>query len=415
MSLSRPRWTDRRVPLAVLRAVAAVVAQGGVTVAARSLHLSASTVTRAVQSAERQLGVALFARGARGMVANDAGELLGRRVARALEVLRQAAEGLRQRGAPATVQALPRHATEAMLEALVARARNPTEQLAADSMGISQSALHQALRRLEHLARLPLLERTRQGARLTEAGRWMLRQSQLALAELRVAHEDLARWQGQGTGHVTVGALPMASDVLVPQAAARALREHPELALDIKDGTYESLVQMLRAAEADFLIGPLRGPDVAPDLQEEVLYVDRFVAVVRMGHPLLKRRRPATLAEMSRYPWVGPLSGTPAFRVFHRLFEAAGLEQPTVSLRAHSVAVVRSVLQAGDHVALMSPLQAFADVQAGTLALASGPIPGSERAIGITQRRDAWPSDASARVLEVVRSNTATLVRKIAQ
>jgi LysR family transcriptional regulator of gallate degradation len=74
-----------------------------------------------------------------------------------------------------------------------------------------------------------------------------------------------------------------------------------------------------------------------------------------------------------------------------------------VALRAHSTAVVRSVLLAGDHVALVSPLQVQADVRAGLLVHASAPLAGSERAIGITQRRGALASSACAHVLSVLR------------
>jgi LysR family transcriptional regulator of gallate degradation len=195
----------------------------------------------------------------------------------------------------------------------------------------------------------------------------------------------------------------MATDVLVPQAAARVLVTHPALHIDVKDGTYESLTRLLRNADVDFMVGPLRGDALAGDLEEEVLYVDRFVAVVRQGHPLLSGGRRASLRRLAPYPWIGPLAGTPAHGVFERLFAQAGLPLPAVALRAHSTAVLRSVLLAGDHVALVSPLQVQADVQAGLLVHASAPLAGSERAIGITQRRGALASSACAHVLAVLR------------
>src|SRR5690606_2656670 len=138
--------------------------------------------------------------------------------------------------------------------------------------------------------------------------------------------------------------------------------------LTVKDGTYESLCLMLRSAEVDFIVGPLRRQAVATDLAEETLFVDRFVAVARQGHPLLRPDGKATLRQMARYPWIAPLPGTPAQAVFDRLFDRAGLPPPQVTLRAHSAAVVRSVLLSGDHLALLSPLQVHAEVQAGLLA-----------------------------------------------
>jgi LysR family transcriptional regulator, regulator for genes of the gallate degradation pathway len=399
--------TPAQVPLRALRAVAAVADTGSVASAAQRLHQSSAAVTRALQGAERLLGVALFERAPRGMVATAAGRVLGLRTTRALQALQLAAQGLRARGAPAAVDALPRLASDALLHALVARAEHGTEAAAAAALGLSQPALHQALQKLEHAAKTRLVERTRLGARLNESGEWLLQQVKVALAEVRVGHEELARWRGQGESQVAIGSLPMASDVLVPQAVAQTLSARPELRLTVNEGPYDSLLRLLRAADVDFMVGPLRGPALAGDLVEETLYVDRFVAVVRRGHPLLRGGRRASLRRLAPYPWIGPLPDTPAHAVFERLFAQAGLARPVLALRAHSTTVVRSVLLAGDHVALMSPLQAHAEVQAGLLAWASKPIAGSERAIGITQRRDALASSACTDVLAALRHVTA--------
>lgn len=332
---------DAAVPLRSLRAVAAVASAGSVSRAAQALHQSSAAVTRAVQGAEQALGVMLFERGARGMVPTAPGEALALRVSRAFEALQAGANGLRARGAPPAVASLPRLVSDALLQALVARGTHPSEAAAAAAVGLSQPALHQALRRLEHAAKTTLYERSRLGARLNESGEFL----------------------------VTIGSLPMATDVLVPQAAARVLVTHPALHIDVKDGTYESLTRLLRNADVDFVVGPLRGDALAGDLEEEVLYVDRFVAAVRQGHPLLRGGRRASLRRLAPYPWIGPLAGTPAHGVFERLFAQAGLPLPAVALRAHSTAVVRSVLLAGDHVALVG-LRPVEELRAGGLRCA---------------------------------------------
>lgn len=391
------------VPMRALRAVAAVVERGGISRAAPVLHQSPAALTRGIQDAERMLGLALFERGPRGMAATPAGEALAMRVERALAALATAAQGLRAHGAPAAVAALPRLVGESQLQALLARAAHPTEAAAAASLGISQPALNQALRRLEHAARVPLYERVRTGARLNEAGEWLLRHAKVALAELRIGHEEVARWHGRADAHVAVGALPMACDVLVPRAVARALSVRPDLRATVTDGTYESLTRALREADIDFMVGPLRGDAAAADLSEQVLFVDRFVAVVRQGHPLLRTGRRASLPQLARFPWIGPLPDTPAQVVFERLRARLGARVPAVTLNAHNSSVIRSMLFASDHVAFLSPVQVQGEVASGRLAHASAPLAGTERAIGITQRRDTVASSAAQAVLDALR------------
>ncbi len=377
-------------PLRAWRAVAAVAEFGSAAGAAAALHLSASAVTRAVQQAEAAAGLPLFERGARGMVCTRAGDIAAARVKRALAELRLG---------PAP--ALAPRATDAMLAAFVAVAGQGSEAAAAAQLGLTQPAVHGALRQLEHAAKLRLLERSRRGTRLTEAGEALRPRVHRALAELRVAGDELAALRGESAGRVALGALPMAADVLVPQALARLYAALPSLQVTVVDGTYEALLAQLRHGEVDVVVGPLRGNAAASDVAEERLFVDRLLPVARAGHPLLARRR-LRLADLARQRWIGPLPGTPARAAFERAF--AGGTPPPVVLQANAPAVVRSMLLAGDHLALVSPLQIQAELRSGLLAVLPLALKGTEREIGLTLRRDGAPSTACTALLDALRA-----------
>ena len=203
--------TSVSVPLRALRAVAAVSAEGSVARAAEALHQSSAAVTRAVQAAEQALGVALFERGARGMVPTAAGE--GSRCAHQAHCRHwKLGPGFAHTRRALSVPRAKRLREPACCS-MIARGMHPTEAAAARAVGLSQPALNQALRRLEHAAKTNLYERTRLGTRLNESGEWLLQQVKVALAEIRVGHEELARWRGQVALHVAIGSLPMARRV----------------------------------------------------------------------------------------------------------------------------------------------------------------------------------------------------------
>lgn len=381
-------------PLRLLRVAEAVARGGSAAAAAGELHLSPSAVSRAVAQAEAHLGLALFERGARGMAVTPAGEALLRRAGRALAQLALA-------GGPL----LAGRATDAMLAALAAVAEQRSETAAARTLGLSQAAVHQSLRQLEHAARQPLLQRSRRGSRLTEAGERMLLRARLALAELRTGHDELAALAGRSAGRVAVGALPMACDVLVPQALSRLAQAQPGVQLSVVDGTYEALVHRLRHGDVDLVVGPLRGVHAPADVAEETLFVDRLLPVVRPDHPLARgRRRARTLAELMALPWIGPLPGTPARAAFERVFAAAGLALPPLVLQTHSTPVLRALLQAGDAVALLSPWQVHGELSAGRLLALPVPLQGTERAIGLMQRRDGLASATLQQLLGALRA-----------
>lgn len=382
-------------PLRLLRVVATVAEHGSASGAALALHQSASAVTRAVQQAEALLGLALFERGARGMVATPAGAVLVERVRRALGELRRW-----QR--PAFAQ----RATEGMLDTLSALAETRSEGAAAERLGVTQPAVHAALRRLEHAAGARLFQRSRRGTRLTDAGETMLRCARLAAAELRSAHDELSPFRGLSLGRVTVGALPISSDTLVPQALSRLYAAEPGVLVTVLDGTYEALTHALRHGDIDIVVGPLRGARCCADVAEEVLFVDSLLPVVRSGHPLA-RRRPKTLRALRAWPWIGPLPGSPAHAAFERAFEAEGVPTPPIALQAFSAPIIRSVLMSSDHIAMVSPMQIGAELAAGTLTLLPVPVRGTERAIGIAQRRGGVASPACRALLRELRAVAA--------
>ncbi len=70
----------RRADWSNLRVFYAVAEAGGINAAARALRLNPSTVTRAIEELERQLGVTLFNRGPRGATLTQAGEAAFQRV-----------------------------------------------------------------------------------------------------------------------------------------------------------------------------------------------------------------------------------------------------------------------------------------------------------------------------------------------
>ena len=386
-------------PLRLLRAAEAVARLGSAAQAATELHLSSSAVSRAVQQAEALLGLPLFERGARGMACTPAGQTLMLRVRRARSELDRAAG-----------PTLAARATDALLHTLVAIADTRSESAAGQRLGVTQSAVHQNLRALEHAARAKLFQRSQRGTRLTELGERVLLRAKLALAELRTGHDELAVFQGLGgvaTGRVAVGALPMAADVLVPQALSRLFALQRGVRATVADGTYEALLHQLRHGDLDLVVGPLRGAQAAADILEELLFVDHLVPVVRSGHPLLAGGRPRQLRTLLPWPWIGPLPGTPARAAFERAFENSGLAVPPVDLQVNSPAVVRSVLMAGDSVALLSALQIRGEVSSGLLTLLPVPLQGTERPIGLMLRRDGLASPALQAMLAELRTVAA--------
>ena len=119
----------------------------------------------------------------------------------------------------------------AALRAFHAAARHGRFRAAADSLGVTESAISHQVRRLEDFLRTALFDRSGPGVRLTAAGRRYLEQIDPAIRQIQAATETLLRPGGREVVRLT---LPpsLAATWLIPQLGAFE-REHPGVELQL--------------------------------------------------------------------------------------------------------------------------------------------------------------------------------------
>ncbi|MGY2737200.1 LysR family transcriptional regulator [Sphingomonas sp. UYP23] len=121
----------------------------------------------------------------------------------------------------------------ASLRAFVVVADALSFSRAAKTLGVSSSALSQAIRGLEERTGARLLNRTTRSVSLTDAGAALLAGVGPAFGEIGVAL-DRARSAGeQPTGRVRVHAFRIAAELFIHPLLARFQREHPGIILDL--------------------------------------------------------------------------------------------------------------------------------------------------------------------------------------
>lgn len=386
--------------LRALRAVLAVADAGSTAAAGAHLHLSQPAVARAVQRVESHLGLPLFERVARGMRANAAGQALAARVRQALAEL--AGEG---DGPPASPR-LASLGTPAQFGVLLALADAASGRRVAQQLGVSQPAVQQAVRQIEHAWGAALFERTRTGLVPNAAGRLALARAKRALAELRGAEEDLQALAGAVRGRVVVGTLPYWGGSFLPRALGRLAERHPGISITVVDGTYDSLLAQLRQADIDLLVGALREvPPPGPLLQSPLLD-DPLAAVVRAGHPLVGRA-PTRLRQLRGAQWILAMPGAPARRMLEQAFAHEGLPPPQGGVQVNSPALLQSMLLEGDGVALMSPRQLEREIAAGLLHVLPVRVPQSRRSIGLVMRSAFEPPAPLRELIDSLREASA--------
>ncbi|MBW8796649.1 MAG: LysR family transcriptional regulator [Streptomyces sp.] len=171
-------------------------------------------------------------------------------------------------------------------------AEQGTFTAAAAALGYTQSAVSRQIAAIERAAGAELLERRRDGVRLTAAGRVVMRRATTVLDEIEATARELSGLPGEA-GTVRLGWYPTAGAVLVPHALTALRRTDPGLRVVGREGTTPALVRALRAGSIDLALlasaPPFRAPDAeSPPLVLQTLTERALCLALPAGHPLAR-------------------------------------------------------------------------------------------------------------------------------
>ncbi|WP_405915457.1 LysR family transcriptional regulator [Streptomyces sp. NBC_00728] len=169
-------------------------------------------------------------------------------------------------------------------------AERGTLTAAAGALGYTQSAVSRQIASLERAARAPLLERRRDGVRLTAAGHVVLRRAVTVLDQIDATARELAGLPAEA-GTVRLGWFASAGAVLLPRAVAALRRSHPAITVSTREGSTPALVRALRAGTLDLALlasaPPFRPFDgESPPLAVRTLAERSLRLAVPAVHPL---------------------------------------------------------------------------------------------------------------------------------
>jgi len=398
------------INLRYLRSFSAVAAAGSVSAAAEALYRVPSGVTRSISELENGLGRPLFERRARGMALNSYGELVllrARRIEREFEDARTQLVGRGGIGSSADAHSLFGSILNGRRLAVVASlAEKRNMPSVAREFGITQPGISAALKDLEDVLGVALFDRTARGLAPTQAGEIVAFHFKRVLAELRHIGPDIAASEGTLQGSVNVGALPLGRTRILPLAIASLLARHPLLHVTTVESPYDALAASLRSGDIDFILGALRHPDEAKDLQQQALFEDRISVIARAGHPLALQPR-IDFEALRRAMWALSRHGSPSRELVERFFSEANQALPEPAVETGDLAVLRGLLLESDMLTAISAHQLHYEIRDGSLVVLDFPLEQTKREIGLTQRPGAFPSPGARALMEEIRSVVA--------
>ncbi len=222
---------------------------------------------------------------------------------------------------------------------------------AAKRLGMSQPPLSQQIKILEQSLGVKLLERSRQGVRLTKQGSEILGPVQRFMEHaqrLQLAVID-AR-QGRNTS-VTIGAVNAALFDIMPRLTRIAKQRYPHLSLSLSEMDSGSALAAVQNGEIDIALA--RFDQQISSLEIRPIVKDHLVIVLPIDHPLTKRDQIALVDLAGENLVLSPRRVSPSF--FDQIVSAcrqAGFS-PRVVYEVRSVVSQIAFVGCGDAIGMV--------------------------------------------------------------
>ncbi len=222
-------------------------------------------------------------------------------------------------------------------------------------LGLSQSATSHALARLRQLVGDPLVLRTPRGVEPTARGDAIASPLAAALEALERALLAPPTFDPSTARRAfRVGASDYAEFLLLPPLLARIAEEAP--GVDLWGHSHgDEVHDRLRSGELDLALGVAR-KEQSPGIQSAPLLEERFVCVVREGHPLLRGALTVARFVAARHAFIAP-RGRPGGAVDDALAalghkRRVALAVPHFLVAPHVIARTDLVLTVAERIAL---------------------------------------------------------------
>src|ERR1043165_1683207 len=242
------------------------------------------------------------------------------------------------------------------LHILFAVAQHGSMGKAGQHLGMTQSAVSQAIAALEHAIEAPLLDRTARGVELTAYGSALMQRAQAAFDELRSGIKDIESLADPAIGEVRIACTESIAAGILPSAIERFAARHPRVQLHVFQTTTHIMgFAALHERKAEVCLTLLPKPfqaDLSEQLHAGVLFRDRICLAVARGHPWA-RRREISLTDLAGVPLISPSPDTPGGSAVIDAFRAAGISMPPVAITTFSVHLRNILSMRGRFIAVL--------------------------------------------------------------
>jgi DNA-binding transcriptional LysR family regulator len=272
---------------------------------------------------------------------------------------------------------------------------------AADGLFLSQSAVSQQIATLEREVGMKLLDRTREGPKLTDAGRVLVGHAEAAIARLEEAERELAAIAGLEGGELRMASFPSASATLLTEAISIFHGRYPNVGLSVAEAEPEESLPRLRGGEFDLALSfdyPSVPAGEDRDLERTLVLTESMHLALPKGHPLAERQV-VPLADLAAAEWLCGTRPSSCGEAVIRVCRDAGFD-PKIGFESDDYHVMQGFIAAGLGFTLLPDL-AMPTLRSDLVLRATDP-PAPQRRVWAATRAEGARSPATDEMLGIL-------------
>jgi aminoethylphosphonate catabolism LysR family transcriptional regulator len=290
------------------------------------------------------------------------------------------------------------------LRVFEAVARTGSFSRAAQELSITQPAVTFQIRQLERHVGVPLFERVRRRAGLSQAGHTLHQYAQRIFVLAEEAEQALELARGFKVGRLRLVASLTSAAYYLPPLVAAFKQRYPGVQVQLIVDNSQRVAERILALADD--LGVLTGEPQSPNLVLEPFCEDPLVLIVHAGHPWA-RRRSISLRELAGQPFILREPGSATRALIESRMAAEGLA-PRVTMELGSNEAIKRTVELGNGMTLISAAIVTREVEAGRLAMLRIREPGLVRRFYLVYHRERRDSPLIRAVLEVARETAGS-------
>jgi DNA-binding transcriptional LysR family regulator len=287
------------------------------------------------------------------------------------------------------------------LRVLRAVAQHGSFSAAADALSYTQSAVSQQIAALEREAGTLLVQRNARGVRLTDAGRALVRHTEVILSRLADAEAELDAIAGLRSGRLRLAAFASAGATIMPKAIGRFRDEHPGVDLTLRPAEPDEVPALLKAGDVDIAL-TIDAPPVIDELEGiDLVHLldDPMYVCLPASHPSASQAR-VKLADLASEPWIlGSTGRCPDTTVFLRACQTAGFECQ-IAFHSDDYLAIQGFVAAGVGLALIPDLGLVTVRDDVVIRSLTGSTP--YRRVSAAMLSDGYRSPAAMAMLDIL-------------